>query len=249
MLWSVEHQRTTCNVFVPKYYMNGQLLAFLYTKGLHERKMLMANFLNKFFTNIASKIVGNIEPTDRPPDLNVPLNENELSFTKNPLTFSEILEACKELESKTSLDFEGLSLHFVKKIILSIHAPILHVFRLSLSSGVVPSQFKIAKVVPVFKNGDKTNPDNYRPISLLSSFSKILEKVVSIRLCSFLEEEKILSKLQFGFRKSHSTVHAMVHFLNNLSVNLNAKKHTVAIFCDLRKAFDTVEHSILLKKM
>jgi hypothetical protein len=131
--------------------------------------------------------------------LNVPFNDNELSFTKIPLTFSEILEACKQLESKTSLDFEGLSLHFVKKVILSIHAPILHVFRLSLSSGVVPSQFKIAKVVPVFKNGDKTNPDNYRPISLLSSFSKILEKVVSIRLCSFLEEEKILSKLQFGF--------------------------------------------------
>jgi hypothetical protein len=78
---------------------------------------------------------------------------------------------------------------------------------------------------------------------------KFLEKVVSIRLCSFLEEEKILSKLQFGFRKSHSTVHAMVHFLNNISCNLNAKKHTVAIFCDLRKAFDTVDHSILLKKM
>ncbi len=139
-------------------------------------------------------IVGNIEPTDRPPDLNVPFNENELSFTKNPLTFSEILEACKQLESKTSLDFEGLSLHFVKKVILSIHAPILHVFRLSLSSGVVPSQFKIAKVVPVFKNGDKTNPDNYRPISLLSSFSKILEKVVLFAyVCSWRKKRFCLS--------------------------------------------------------
>jgi retron-type reverse transcriptase len=107
---------------------------------------------------------------------------------------------------------------------------------------------EIAKVVPVFKSGDKTNPDNYRPISLLSSFSKSLEKVVSIRLTHFLEQEKILTKFQFGFRKSHSTAHAMVHFLNNIFNALNEKKHTVAIFCDLRKAFDTVNHDILLKK-
>jgi retron-type reverse transcriptase len=117
-----------------------------------------------------------------------------------------------------------------------------------LGSGVVPSQFKIAKVIPVYKSGDKTNPDNYRPISLLSSFSKILEKVVAIRLTSFLDCEKILSKFQFGFRKSHSTSHAMVLFMNSISQAINAKKHTIAIFCDLRKAFDTVDHSILLKK-
>ena len=210
--------------------------------------LTLAHFLNTFFTKVAGKIVEEIEPTDRPPDLNVPFNVNSFSFSKIPITFSEIKEACDQLQSKTSLDFEGFSLSFIKKVILSISVPILHVFRLSLGSGVVPSQFKIAKVIPVYKSGDKTNPDNYRPISLLSSFSKILEKVVAIRLTSFLDAEKILSKFQFGFRKSHSTSHAMVHFMNSISQAINAKKHTIAIFCDLRKAFDTVDHSILLKK-
>jgi hypothetical protein len=102
---------------------------------LESDPLIMANFLNNFFTNVASKIADNIEPTDRPPDLNVPFNENVLSFTKCPLTFSEILDACNQLQSKTSLDFEGLSLHFVKKVIFSISIPILHVFRLSLALG------------------------------------------------------------------------------------------------------------------
>jgi hypothetical protein len=209
----------------------------------------IANFLNNYFTNVASKIVADIEPTDRPPDGNIQFNENVISFSKNPITFSEIKEACDQLQSKTSPDFEGISLYFVKKVIYAIATPILHVFRQSLCTGIVPSQFKIAKVVPVFKSGDKTNPDNYRPISLLSSFSKILEKVVSIRLTNFLENEKILTTFQFGFRSSHSTAHAMVHFLNNISKALNEKKHIIAIFCDLRKAFDTVDHDILLKKL
>ena len=109
--------------------------------------LTLANFLNTFFTKVAGKIVEEIEPTDRPPDLNVPFNDNSLSFSKIPITFSEIKEACDQLQSKTSLDFEGFSLSFIKKVILSISVPILHVFRLSLGSGVVPSQFKIAKVI------------------------------------------------------------------------------------------------------
>lgn len=211
--------------------------------------LAMANHLNKFFTSVACNIAEQIEPTDRPPDENVAYNENSLSFTQIPLTFSEIKEASDQLESKKSNDFEGLSLYFIKQVISSISTPILHIFTQSLSTGVFPSQFKIAKVVPVFKSGDKTNPDNYRPISLLSSFSKILEKVVARRLLIFLEKENVLSKFQFGFRKSHSTAHSMVHFLNQISLALNAKKHTIAIFCDLRKAFDTVNHDILFKKL
>ena len=91
--------------------------------------------------------------------------------------------------------------------------------------------------------------DNYRPISLLSTFSKILEKIVAIRLLTYLDNNKILSKWQFGFRSKHSTSHPMVHFLNNVTENLNKKRHTVAIFCDLKKAFDTCNHSILLMKL
>ena len=91
--------------------------------------------------------------------------------------------------------------------------------------------------------------DNYRPISLLNTFSKIMEKIVASRLTFFLEGNNILSKWQFGFRAGHSTSHPMVHFLNKITDALNKKKHAVAIFCDLKKAFNTCNHNILFCKL
>jgi hypothetical protein len=108
---------------------------------------------------------------------------------------------------------------------------------------------KIPKIVPIHKGGSGVSMDNYRPISLLSCFSKILEKVVCNRLCSFLETHNILSGAQFGFRPGHSTIHPMMHFVNHVSTALNNKEHTIAIFCDLRKAFDSCDHGILLRKL
>ena len=91
--------------------------------------------------------------------------------------------------------------------------------------------------------------DNYRPISLLSSFSKIMEKIVASRLLSFLDSNNISTKWQFGFRAGHSTSHPMVHFVNKITEALNSKKHTISIFCDLKKAFDTCDPYILLLKL
>jgi len=172
-----------------------------------------------------------------------------LSFTSSPVTHSEILDVIKSLQSKNSTDFNGLSSHLIKQISYEIAMPLKHIINLSLSTSIVPSQMKIAKIIPVYKSGDRRSMDNYRPISLLSIFSKILEKVVCNRLCSFLETNNILSGAQFGFRPGHSTVHPMVHFVNHVSKALNNKEHAIAIFCDLRKAFDSCDHGILLRKL
>jgi hypothetical protein len=210
---------------------------------------LIAETLNNFFITAASDVVGNIPYADPPvvPPLNddIPL----LSFTNSPVTHSEILDVIKSLQSKNSTDFNGLSASLIKQISYQIANPLKHIINLSLSSSIVPTQLKIAKVIPVFKSGDRRSMDNYRPISLLSIFSKILEKVVCNRLCSFLETNNILSGAQFGFRPGHSTVHPMVHFVNHVSKALNNKEHSIAIFCDLRKAFDSCDHEILLRKL
>ena len=120
----------------------------------------------------------------------------------------------------------------------------------SLLSCITPVlHHKIAKVVPIHKSGAKDLMDNYRPISLLCTFSKILEKIMYNRLSDFLETNNLLSPQQFGFRKSHSTVHPLTLFVNQISNALNKKNHAIAIFCDIKKAFDTVQHPILLKKL
>jgi hypothetical protein len=124
-----------------------------------------------------------------------------------------------------------------------------HIVNLSLCTGEIPIQMKTAKIVPIFKSGDPTKINNYRPISLLSSIGKILEKVVANKLTFFLETNSILSQYQFGFRANHSTVHPMMLLLNKLTAALNEKKHSIVIFCDLKKAFDTCDHDILLQKM
>ena len=123
-----------------------------------------------------------------------------------------------------------------------------HVFGLSFATGLVPDQFKVAKVIPIFKSGDPRSADNYRPISLLNNFSKIIEKIMCLRLTAFLESNALISPFQFGFR-SHSTLHPIMHFQNFITQSFNNKEHALAIFCDLRKAFDTVPNHLLLKKL
>ena len=213
---------------------------------------IIANNLNVFFTNVARQIVEEIPPSDIPLYDNVNMIPNDiplLNFSNTPVTCTEILETLKLLQPKLSQDFNGLSMYLVKKLSFQLAKPLCHLINLSFSTGVVPTQLKIAKIIPIFKSGDPLCMDNYRPISLLSCFSKTFEKIACIRLSIFLENNKLLSDNQFGFRSNHSTVHPMLKFMNHVSNALNKKKHCIAIFCDLRKAFDTVDHEILFKKL
>ena len=108
---------------------------------------------------------------------------------------------------------------------------------------------KTAKAIPIFKKGDDFIPGNYRPISLLSVFDKLLEKIIYIRLKSFLDKFKILYKYQFGFRTNHSTSHALIDITEYIYNALDKGHFVFGIYTDLKKAFDTVNHDILIKKL
>lgn len=123
------------------------------------------------------------------------------------------------------------------------------IFNNSFSQGIVPDVLKISKVTPVDKGGDSLIPENYRPISTLSSFSQIFEKLVYKQLTSYIEKYKIINECQFGFRKGHSTEQAITEITDNLKKSIDNNLYTCGVFLDFAKAFDTVNHAILLKKL
>ena len=162
---------------------------------------------------------------------------------------NEILNIVKNLKSKKSTDNTDIDMILIKNIIHNIVEPFTHICNQSFLKGIFPNKMKTAKVIPIYKAGDRHQFTNYRPISLLSQFSKILEKLFVARLDNFIEKYQLLSEHQYGFRSNRSTLMAVTELVESISTGMNNREYTVGVFIDLKKAFDTIDHKILLKKM
>ena len=118
-----------------------------------------------------------------------------------------------------------------------------------LNTGTFPDKLKIAKVIPIFRKGDPSLFENYRPISLLPAISKVLEKIIALQLSSYFEDNKRLFDNQYGFRPKHSTEHAALELIDRIINKMDTNEIPLNIFLDLSKAFDTIDHTILLKQI
>ena len=136
------------------------------------------------------------------------------------------------------------------KLAAPVIAPhLVHIFNISFSTGKFPSLMKLAKVIPIFKAGSKLDVNNYRPISLLPILSKLLEKLMHKRLYSFLDINDVIYSSQFGFQKNKSTLHSLIEIVEQIRQSMDNGNYGCGIFLDLKKAFDTVNHDILLQKL
>ena len=165
------------------------------------------------------------------------------------VTSCEVIRIIGALKNNKSPGYDCIGPKILKSVVDFVVNPLVHLYNMSFQQGIVPSQLKIAKVIPVFKKGDKTRIENYRPISLLSIFDKVLEKLMHKRLYEYLQKANILNDYQFGFRKHHSTSLALIDVVDSIYSHLDLDEIVMGIYVDLHKAFDTVNHDILLYKL
>ena len=216
-------------------------------KGVSLKDNEVADYINDFFINVGNTTLSRGKvvtvPDHAPTDPDVEL----LEFDQAPKF--QIYTLTKELSINKSSGMSTLSPQLVKDSLITLNGQFTHLVNESLTNSDFPDSLKSATVIPIPKQGDLSQVQNYRPISLLPIPGKIIERVVHQQVSFHLEERQLITNQQYGFRKGRSTIQATTNLLNHINVNLNNRKVTLALYIDFKKAFDCLQYSVLLEKL
>ena len=232
------HRKKIKKNLIDKLVINDKVLT---------NKQEIAEELNTYFTTLGSNISNQIPPAQKS-FLEYIKHNNGDKFFFNDVSNEEVKCIIKNLKNKSSDIYEIPN--WVYKHCNSEISPVLAaLYNLSLKHGVFPSTLKTARVTPIPKTKDTTIPQNFRPISILHTIGKILEKIVHLQLTDYLHENELLSRTQFGFTKNRNTEDALIYITEHIYKALNAKHTCVLLLLDFSKAFDVVPHNQLLEKL
>ena len=184
--------------------------------------------------------------------------DNFVSYIKNtksefaafhPITIGSVYNLLSGRSRNKATGIDKISSRIIKIAAPVISDSLTHIINQSIAQSFFPHEWKIARVVPLFESRQRYLPENYRPISVLPVISKIMERIMYDQIYEYLTEAEILSEYQFGFRKFHSTTTALLDCTNDWYVNIDRKLFNMVVLIDLKKAFDTVDHKIILRKL
>ena len=207
----------------------------------------ISNSFNDYFVSIGPELSKNIPVYNISPTSYI-TNNNISSMYLEAVSNNEVKDIILNLNN-ASPGWDNISAKIVKQTYQSFLDPLTFILNLSLKSGIVPDDLKLAKVLPLYKSKNKNLISNYRPISVLPVFSKVLERLMYNRMINYINKYKLLYPFQFGFQKNHSTNMALITLVDKISDALENGDKVLGVFLDFSKAFDTVDHTILLKKL
>ncbi|XP_060846100.1 uncharacterized protein LOC132925747 [Rhopalosiphum padi] len=241
LIKNLTNKPNTDNDIIKRLNYNGNII------DAQKEPLTASNHLNMFFSTIGQNLANKIDKCfDEVSDERTPvINFNNFFSVK--IHSMEIMNIINHFKDDVACGFDKINVKILKNLAPYIINPLTHIFNLSLRLGIFPDKLKVAIIKPLHKGGDKENMNNYRPISMLSSFSKIFEKIIKARLIDYLENNSLLSKNQYGFRPRRSTEDALYAVTTFISKALDKGDKALGIFLDLAKAFDTVDHSLLIK--
>ena len=207
----------------------------------------IAEAFNTHFTEIGETLANKIPKTDNDPISYLKPTNSTFSF--KTIDVNQVKTLLGKINVNKSSGLDNIPNKLLKMAAEIVPQSLTHIFNKSLCTGIFPNDWKLARVIPIHKNGAKYDLNNYRPISIISAVAKVFERIIHDQFYHYLTNHNLLTKCQSGFRASHSTVTTLLETTNKWSVNIDNGLLNGVVFIDLKKAFDTIDHKILLQKL